>query len=128
MGDLISDALSNIMNAERNSKGEVMIKHCSKLLLNIIKIMKEHGYISDYSFVNNGKGGLLTVKLINKINKVGSIRPRFPCTLSQIESFEKRYLPAANFGIIIISTPQGLMTHYEAKQKKVGGILISYCY
>ena len=126
MGDLISDGLSSIMNAERVNKREVIIKRSSKLLVNIIKLMKEHGYVGDYEPLNNNRE--VKVKLINKINKVGSIRPRYPCTLAEIESFEKRYLPAANFGIIIISTSKGLMTHAEAKKNKIGGTLISYCY
>jgi len=128
MGDLISDALSSIMNAEKVSKKEVTIRRTSKLLIEIVKIIKEKGYISDYSFTDDSKGGLLTIKLINKINKIGSIRPRYPCTLPQIEDFEKVYLPAMGFGIIILSTPKGLMTHEDAKKKKIGGFLIAYCY
>ncbi|MFA5405997.1 MAG: 30S ribosomal protein S8 [Candidatus Nanoarchaeia archaeon] len=128
MGDLISDGLSVIMNAERTNKKEVTIRRCSKLLINIVKIMKEHGLIGDYIVVDNNKGGLLTVKLINKINKVGSIRPRYPCKVDEIEGYEKVYLPASGFGIIIMSTPKGLITHYESKKNNTGGTLIAYCY
>jgi len=128
MGDLISDALSNIMNAERVNKKEVVVKPASKLLREVIRIIKDKGYIESYEFVDDGKSGLIKIKLFNKINKMGSIRPRYPCTLDQIERFEKVYLPAADFGIIIISTPNGLMTHHEARTKKTGGILIAYCY
>ncbi len=126
MGDLISDGLSSIMNAERVNKKEVIIRRSSKLLVNVIKLMKECGYVGDYELLNNNRE--IKVKLINKINKTGAIRPRYPCTLSEIESFEKRYLPAAGFGIIIISTSKGLMTHTEAKKNKTGGTLIAYCY
>jgi len=128
MGDLISDALSIIMNAERVSKKEVIIRRTSKLLREIVKIIKDNGYIKDFTYTDDGKGGILKIVLFNKINKVGSIRPRYPCTLDQIESFEKRYLPAMGFGLIIISTPKGLITHQEAKKQKTGGVLIAYCY
>lgn len=128
MGDLISDALSSVMNAERVNKKEVTIRRVSKLLLNVIRIIKEKGYIGDYDYKNDGRGGLLTIKLINKINKISSIRPRYPCSVDQIESFERVYLPASDFGIIILSTPKGLMTHYEAKKQKIGGALIAFCY
>ena len=37
------------------------------------------------------------------------------------EKFEKRYLPAKNFGILIVTTPEGIMTHYEAKERGIGG-------
>lgn len=128
MGNLISDALTKLMNAERVSKKEVVIKPVSKLLINVMKIIKKHGYIKDYKYVDNNKGGLLIIKLSNKINKIGSIRPRYPCSISQIEQFEKNYLPASNFGIIILSTDKGLITHQEAREKNVGGALIAYCY
>ena len=45
-----------------------------------------------------------------------------------MEKYEKRYLPAKQFGILIISTPKGLMTHVQAMDKKTGGKLIAYCY
>jgi len=128
MGDLISDALSKLMNAERVNKEEVTIKRIPKLLIEIIKIIKDNGYISDYKYTDDGKGGVLIVNLINKINSISSIRPRYPCKLDRIEHFEKVYLPAAGFGIIIISTPKGLMTHRDAKKQKLGGTLIAYCY
>ncbi len=128
MGDLISDALSMIMNAERVNKKEVVIKRNSKLILRIMDILKKEGYIKDYKYEENNRGGILKVELINKINKIGSIRPRFPCSVDKFEKYEKRYLPAANFGIIILSTNQGLMTHKEAKEKNIGGILLAYCY
>ena len=41
---------------------------------------------------------------------------------------EKRYLPAKDFGILIMSTSKGIMTHYDAKKKNLGGKLLSYCY
>ena len=44
------------------------------------------------------------------------------------EKFEKRYLPAKDFGIILISTTKGIMIHTEAKKKNMGGILFAYCY
>lgn len=128
MGGLISDALSAIMNAEKLSKKEVSIKRNSKLLIEVIKIIKDHGYIGGYEYMNNSKGGLLKIHLINKINRIGSVTPRYPCPLREIEDFEKMYLPAAGFGIIIMSTPKGLMTHYEAKKQNIGGTLIAYCY
>jgi len=44
------------------------------------------------------------------------------------EKFEKRYLPAKDFGMIIVSTNQGIMTHIEAKEKGLGGRLLAYVY
>ena len=59
---------------------------------------------------------------------MGAIKPRFAVKATEYEKFEKRYLPAKGFGILIVSTVKGLMTHYEAKQQGLGGRLIAYCY
>ncbi len=128
MGELISDALSIINNAERLSKEEAVIKRINKLLKKIIKLLNGKGYVGEYESIDDGRGGILKIKLLNKINKIGAIRPRFPCKVEEIEDYEKQYLPAAGFGIIIISTQKGLITHEEAKNKNLGGTLIAYCY
>jgi small subunit ribosomal protein S8 len=56
------------------------------------------------------------------------VKPRYQIKKDEFERFEKRFLPARGFGIIIISTVKGLMTHEQAKQLNLGGTLISYCY
>jgi len=38
------------------------------------------------------------------------------------------YLPSRNFGALILSTPEGVMTHREAKKRGTGGILLTYVY
>ena len=45
-----------------------------------------------------------------------------------MESFEKRFLPAKDFGVLIISTNKGLLTQKQAKEQNVGGALVAYCY
>ena len=44
------------------------------------------------------------------------------------EKFERRYLPAKGFGILIVSTSIGMMTNEEAKIKMIGGKLLAYVY
>ena len=126
--DIIADALSSITNAEMRSKKEIVITPVSKLLRNVIEIMKKEGYISDYEFVENNKGNAIILRLKGAINKCGVIKPRFSVKFEEWEKWEKRYLPAKDFGILIVSTPQGVMTHQEAKRKNLGGVLIAYVY
>ncbi len=128
MGELFSDALSVINNAQRLNKGEAVVRKTNNLLKAVIKLLKDNKYIGEYEIIDDKKGGVIKIKLVNKINKIGAIRPRFPCKVEEFEIYEKRYLPAAGFGIILVSTPKGLMTHEEAKQKNLGGTLIAYCY
>ena len=45
-----------------------------------------------------------------------------------MEKWEKRFLPSRNLGVVILSTPQGVMDHNQAKEENVGGVLLAYVY
>lgn len=129
MNDSLAVALSKIMNAERVAKKEVEVNVISKVIKNILTIMKDNGYIGSYEVINLGrKGEMLRVNLIGKINECNVIKPRYSVTMDTYEKFEKRFLPAKDFGILLVSTPKGIMTHIEAKNKGLGGRLLAYCY
>jgi small subunit ribosomal protein S8 len=126
--DIINDALVAIKNAEAVGKQEVLVKPTSKLAEGVLKIMQKSGYIGDFEYIDDHKGGSFKINLIHKINKCGAIKPRFAIKKDEYERWEQRYLPARDFGVLIVSTSQGLMTHYDSKQKGVGGRLIAYIY
>lgn len=128
MNDTLSAALSKIMNAERIGSKTCTIKPISAVLKKILLIMNGHDYVGSYHEVEDGRGNMLQVNLIGNINKCGAIKPRFSAKIDEYEKWEKRYLPARGFGILLISTPSGIMTQEEAKQKKLGGSLLAYCY
>jgi len=90
--------------------------------------MNEHNYLGAFEEIADGKGNFLKVNLLGNLNKCGVIKPRFSTKKNAFEKWEKRYLPAKDFGIIIISTPYGIMTHNQAKEKNTGGKLLAYCY
>jgi small subunit ribosomal protein S8 len=46
----------------------------------------------------------------------------------KLVDWEHRYLPAVGVGILVVSTPQGVMSHSEAQEKGIGGRLIGYVY
>ncbi|PIU63223.1 30S ribosomal protein S8 [archaeon CG07_land_8_20_14_0_80_38_8] len=126
--DLLADALSNITNAIRAGKKECTVKPVSKLLMKVLDLFKKEGYIENYEYSDNKKGGIIKIILNGRINKCFAIKPRFSAKKDEIEKFEKRYLPGEEFGILILSSPQGLMTHQELKEKNLGGKLIAYVY
>ena len=121
--DVLSDALSKIMNAKLAGHTTVTLNFHSKLLMSVLAIAKLKGYIKDYSLENNN-----LVVQINKLNKCNSIKPRFFVTTEEIELFAKRYLPAKDIGILILSTSKGIMTHKTALEKNIGGSLLAYFY
>ena len=128
LNDQLANALSKILNNEKIGKDSCAIKPVSKLIKRILEVMKDNGYIGNFSEIQDGRGNLLQVNLLGNVNKCGVIKPRFSVKNDNYEKFEKRYLPAKDIGIVIVSTPQGILTHYEAKKKNIGGRLLAYCY
>ncbi len=128
LNDPLANALSKIRNSEKLGESSCLIRPMSNMIKSILKIMNEKGYVGEHSVTEKGKGGTIKINLLGKINKCGAIKPRFTVKDGQFEFFEKRYLPAKGFGLIIVSTNQGIITHEEAKEKKIGGILLAYCY
>ncbi len=121
--DLIADTLNQIMNAKRSGKKEVVVTRYSKLLLKVLDMAKELGYIENYKTDKNN----LDIK-IGSLQNCGAIKPRFNIKKDRIMHYMKRYLPGRNLGMIIISTNKGLMTHEEASNNNIGGALIAYFY
>lgn len=128
MSDPLAHALSRINNSENANKKEVVLRPSSKIIVSVLNILKSEGYIKDFKVEENNKGGEIKVQLLNIINKIGVVKPRYSVPLSKIEKFENRYLPAKDFGRLIISTPKGVMTHLDARSKKIGGTLLAYVY
>lgn len=128
LNDPLANALSKLLNAEKVGKNEIIITPSSKVIEKVLTIIKEHQFLGDFEKTESRKGNSLKLNLINKINKCGVIKPRFPVKHDGFEKFEKRYLPAKGFGFLIISTSQGIMTQEEAFEKKLGGKLIAFVY
>jgi len=128
LNDPLANTLSKITNAERLGKNSCIIKPISKVIKNTLKIMQEKQYIGEYKEIEDGRGNYIKINLLGKINKCGAIKPRYSVKQDQFEKFEKRYLLAKDFGILIVATPFGMVTHAEAKEKKTGGRLLAYCY
>ena len=128
LNDNLSNTLSHILNCEKVGKQECIVKPTSKLIKNVLEIMKKNNYVGEFTYLENNKGGIIKLKLVGGINKCGAIKPRFSVMIKSIEKYEKRYLPAKNFGILILSTQKGLLTHHEASEKNLGGKLIAYVY
>ena len=126
--DPIVDAMTKIRNAELVSKKECTLKPASNFLGNVLQIAKDNDYIE--AFEKHEEGGIIsyTVKLNGKINTCKAIKPRFAVKKTEFAKYEKRFLPARDVGLIVVSTPQGLMTHTQAKAKNLGGRLIAFMY
>ena len=128
LNDPLANTMSHILNCEKKSKKICTIRNSSKLIKSVLTILKDKKYIENFKSNTTNVGETLEIGLNGAINKCGVIKPRFAVKKKNFEKFEKRYLPARDFGIIIISTAKGLITHDEAIEKNIGGKLIAYCY
>ncbi|MBS3815243.1 MAG: 30S ribosomal protein S8 [Hadesarchaea archaeon] len=126
--DPLADALSSIKNYEEARKSEITLDIASNTIGDALKVMEEERFIQDYEFIDDGKSGKYRVELRGKINNCGVIKPRFSVKHDDFEKWEKRYLPAAGFGVLIVSTSRGVVTHEEAREEGVGGKLLAYVY
>jgi len=128
MLDPLANALVVIKNSEHRGLRECIIKPASHLIAEVLKVMQRLGYIGEFEYIDDGRAGKFRIQLLGRINNCGSIKPRFPVKHNNYEIFEKRFLPSRDLGAIIVSTNQGIMTHNEAKRKKLGGVLLAYVY
>ncbi|RLG77989.1 MAG: 30S ribosomal protein S8 [Thermoprotei archaeon] len=129
--DPLANALSTIMNNEMRGNREAVITPASKLIAMVLRVMQKYGYIGEFEHIDDGRWGKIKVQLLGRINKCGVIKPRFSVKykdLREMPQWLRKYLPSRDIGIIILSTPQGVMSHREALEKRIGGVLLAYVY
>jgi small subunit ribosomal protein S8 len=114
--DPLADAMSSIYNSELVGKPEVVVAPASSLIERVLQVMQSRGYVGEFE------------RLMGRTNKCGVIKPRYPVKRDGFEKYEKRFLPAFNYGILIVTTPNGVMTHEDAKKEGIGGRLLAYVY
>lgn len=128
LNDTLANALSSIYNHEFVGKKQCIVKPASKVITGVLRVMQKEGYIGDFELIDNGRGGVYRINLSGKITKCQVIKPRYSIKASEIEKYEKEYLPAAGFGALILSTSKGIISNKDAKKMNTGGCLLAYVY
>jgi len=128
LNDTLANALNVIKNAENVGKKTCTILPTSKIIEQVLAILNEVGYVGVFEKEEAVGGTKISLNLLAKVNDCSAIKPRTAIKFTEIEKFEKRFLPASNIGILIVSTSQGIMTNQEARKRKIGGALLAYCY
>jgi len=126
--DPLADCLSTILNTEMRNKRECIVTPASKLIGWILRSMQQNGYIGEFEFIDDGRTGKFRIQLLGRINNCGVIKPRQAVKRKNIEFFEKRFLPSRDIGLLIMSTPHGVISHKDARKKLAGGRLLAYIY
>ena len=127
MTDPIADMLTRIRNANQMKHATVSMP-ASRLKLEILNVLKNEGYISEYEKIEDGKQGIIkvTLKYVEKTRVIkGLKRISKPGLRVYAKSSE---LPKVlnGLGVAIISTSNGIMTDREARQQKLGGEVIAF--
>ncbi len=126
--DPLADALTVLRNAERSNKKEAVLTPASKLVGRVLKVMQDAGYIGPFEYQDDGRGGLYRVTLTGSINNCGVIKPRSAVKIGDMDHWEARFLPARDFGSLILTTTTGIVDQYKAKEVGTGGRLLAYVY
>jgi len=124
--DPIADMLTRIRNANMKAKDYVDIPS-SKLKQNIVKILKEEGFIKGYRYIEDNKQGNIRVymkygenreKMINSIRKISKQSRRIYKDAGSIPKVK------GGIGVVILSTSKGIVTGSKARELNVGGELL----
>lgn len=127
MVDRLADAINTIKTHELLGRSECII-NSTKLIRAVLDTMKKESYIDSYEEFTDRHAKKLKVKLSNKINDIGAIKPRFNVSRTDLQKYESRYIPSKDFGMLIISTSLGVLSSKEISEKNTGGKLLAYVY
>jgi small subunit ribosomal protein S8 len=121
--DPIADLLTRIRNAAKSKKREVNIPS-SRTKIEIVKILKEEGYVRNFKVLDDGKQGLINVTLkygednssvISGLRRISKPGCRIFCTKDSVPKV------LDGLGLVIVSTSRGVMTGKKCEELGAGG-------
>ncbi len=128
MTDPIADMLTRIRNANQMKHKTVDVP-ASKLKMEILNVLKQEGYITDFERIDDGVQGTLKVSLKYLVNDERVVRGLKKISKPGLRVYAKTDdLPKVlnGLGVAIISTSKGIMTDRDARKNKIGGEVIAY--
>tara|TARA_S200000501_G_C20461087_1_gene585173 strand:+ start:48 stop:443 length:396 start_codon:yes stop_codon:yes gene_type:complete len=129
MTDPISDLLTRIRNGQQVKKSSISCPS-SKIKLAILKVLKEEGFIRDYTSSEDTKGKIVDIALkyfhgepvIKEIVRISKPGLRIYSSVKTMPVYKN------NMGVSIISTSKGVMTNFKAKEINIGGEVLCRVY
>ena len=125
--DPIADFLARVRNGTRAQKTELFIPY-SKMKAEISRILKDEGYISDYSIDTSAAHPRIKItnKLANRLSAITGLRRVSRPGLRRYVGADEVPRVLGGMGLAILSTSRGVLSGREAKKQKVGGELLAY--
>jgi small subunit ribosomal protein S8 len=123
VNDPISDMLTRIRNAGLARKATTTMPS-TNILVAIAAILKDEGYIADYEVIEKRPQNQLVVTLRYGPDKRHTIRELRRVSKPGLRVYAgKDAIPRvkSGLGVAIVSTPQGVLTGYEARRRGIGG-------
>lgn len=125
--DPIADMLTRIRNANQMRYKEVEVP-ASKIKIEIARILKEEGFISDYKIKKSNVQDILVLylkysdknRVITGLKRISKPGLRVYAKASEIPTV------LSGLGIAIISTSKGMMTDKDARKNSLGGEVLAY--
>lgn len=127
INDLTADLLTRIRNAVRN-RDKTVHAVSNKLNRGVVAVLEEEGYIEGFELVEDGRQGLIRVKLkygprgeqvINRIDRESKCGRRVYRGVNDLPR------PLQGLGICIVSTSSGVMSDRRCRAEKVGGEIVA---
>ena len=126
MNDIIADGLTRIRNALLRKLDHTILLH-AKIVVSIMTVLKEQGYIKDYKVINQKHKKVIKVilkydnngkPLINELKRISKCSRRVYKSSQDIKRFKSGY------GILIVSTSKGVISNELSHQYNVGGEIL----
>ena len=127
MTDPIADMLTRIRNANLRKHPTVSVPS-SKIKLEILRVLKEEGYISDFVKIEDEKQGMISITL-KYVNKTSVIKGLKRISKPGLKVYAKRNeLPRVlnGLGVAIVSTSRGVMSDRSARKENLGGEILAF--
>ena len=127
VSDPIADMLTRIRNASQARHEEVLVP-TSRTKLAIAKILRDEGFIEDFSQSQEGPTAVMRIKLkyVGKVPVVSGLKRISKPGLRVYAPKTEIPRVLGGLGVAILSTPEGVMTGHVARQKAVGGEVLCY--
>jgi small subunit ribosomal protein S8 len=125
--DPIADLLARIRNAARAQKIDMFVPY-SRIKAEVARILKEEGYIADYSVDTSAAHPRIKItnKLVDRTCAITGLRRVSRPGLRRYVGAGEIPRVLGGMGTVILSTPRGVLSGREAKKQKVGGELLAY--
>jgi small subunit ribosomal protein S8 len=125
--DPIADLLARIRNAAHAQKVDMFVPY-SKIKTEVVRILKDEGYISEYSIDTSAAHPRIKItnKMVNRSSAITGLRRVSRPGLRRYVGAGEIPRVLGGMGVAILSTPRGVLSGREAKKQKVGGELLAY--